>query len=224
MALQNPINLSFFEFFIELTLNNHKSWFDINRTRYEKHVREPFIELCEQIIGRMSEFDATFAELEPKKCIFRINKDIRFSKDKTPYKTHYAASFHVGGRMKMWPGGIYLELGPEGCGIYSGVYMPEKEDLPKFRQNIANRIPDFQNAINAPDFIRFFGQVQGEKNKILPSELREAAVREPLIFNKQFYVGHRFEAEKALEQDFVEYVIQVWQAASEFNRILGGFN
>ena len=213
-------DISFYEFFLELSLNNQKSWFDENRKRYENEVKQPFIDFISDLLVCMSEFDKRYQDLTAKDCLFRINKDIRFSKDKSPYKLHCSASLHIGGRKKMWPGGMYIELGAESCGIYSGVYMPEKEDLLKFRNNIANNLIDFDKAIHKPNFIKYFGEVLGSKNKIIDSSLKEAAAKQPLIFNKQFYVAHSFEPEKSFESGFIEYIIDVWRSAATFNNIL----
>ena len=215
-------DISFYEFFLELSLNNQKSWFDENRKRYENEVKQPFIDFISDLLVCMSEFDKRYQDLTAKDCLFRINKDIRFSKDKSPYKLHCSASLHIGGRKKMWPGGMYIELGAESCGIYSGVYMPEKEDLLKFRNNIANNLIDFDKAIHKPNFIKYFGEVLVSKNKIIDSSLKESAAKQPLIFNKQFYVAHSFEPEKSFESGFIEYIIDVWRSASDFNNVLIG--
>lgn len=212
----------YFEFFIELSMNNQKSWFDVHRKRYELNVKAPFVEFVTELIRRMGEVDTRFAELEPKDCIFRINKDIRFSKDKTPYKLCCSASIHVGGKKSMSPGGIYIEIGAERCAIYSGVYMPEKEDLQKYRENIASKIDEFQKIISNTEFVSNFGSVKGDKNKKIDSQFKEAVLKEPLLFNKQFYVMHSFEAERTFEFDFVDYVMSVWHSAQDFNSILLG--
>ena len=212
----------FFEFFIELSMNNQKSWFDLNRKRYEEHVKAPFIEFVTILIERMSLIDSDFNGIVPKECVFRINKDIRFSKDKTPYKLFCSASIHVGGRKSMFPGGMYIEIGAESCGIYSGVYMPEKEDLLKYRENIAANISSFQEAISEEPFLKYFGSVRGEKNKKIDPKFKDVISQEPLILNKQFYVMHSFEAEKTFEMDFIDYVIEVWLSAKKFNNALLG--
>lgn len=212
----------FFEFFIELSMNNQKTWFDINRKRYEEKVKLPFIEFVGSLIEKMANVNADFSGLIPKECIFRINKDIRFAKDKTPYKLFCSASIHVGGRKSMFPGGLYIEIGAEECAIYSGVYMPEKEDLFRYRENIAGNITEFKNAIGEHDFIQYFGSVKGERNKKIDSVFKDVILKEPLILNKQFYVMHRFEAERTFESDFIDYVVHVWKSAGNFNRILLG--
>ena len=212
----------FFEFFIELSMNNQKSWFDLNRKRYEENVKAPFLEFVGALIEKMSAIDSDFNGIVPKECVFRINKDIRFSKNKMPYKSFCSASIHIGGRKSMFPGGMYIEIGAESCGIYSGVYMPEKEDLLKYRENIAANISSFQEAISEDQFLKYFGSVRGEKNKKIDSKFKEVISKEPLILNKQFYVMHSFEAEKTFENDFLKYVIDVWLSANKFNNVLLG--
>ncbi len=212
----------FFEFFIELSMNNQKSWFDLNRKRYEENVKAPFLEFVGALIEKMSAIDSDFNGIVPKECVFRINKDIRFSKNKMPYKSFCSASIHIGGRKSMFPGGMYIEIGAESCGIYSGVYMPEKEDLLKYRENIAANISSFQEAISEEQFLKYFGSVRGEKNKKIDPKFKEVISKESLILNKQFYVMHSFEAEKTFENDFLKYVIDVWLSANKFNNVLLG--
>lgn len=215
-------SISFFEFFIELTLNNHKTWFDVNRKRYEKEVKGVFENFVSALIERFELESEDFKGLVAKECIFRINRDVRFSKDKNPYKLFCSASIHKGGKKSMIPGGLYIEIGPEKCAIYSGVYMPEKDDLLSIRENIANNLDAFKVVLEDEQFITIFGTVRGEKNKKIDARFKEVSMIEPLIFNKQFYVVHEFDAEKTMDPDFLEYVIMVWKIALPLNRILNG--
>ena len=89
----------FLEFFKELEKNNNKDWFDANRKRYEKVIKDPFKAFVQKMIDRMHELDSSVI-IQPKDCIFRINRDIRFSKDKTPYKSNVSAVVGVGGKKK----------------------------------------------------------------------------------------------------------------------------
>jgi len=211
---------AYYEFFIELALNNQKSWFDVNRARYEADVKKPFLAFVAQLLEKVAAVDPRFAGIDAKSCIFRINKDIRFSKDKTPYKLHCSAAIQLGGRKEMSAGGMYLEFGPEHCGIYSGIYMPEREALQLIRERIAGNLEVFSGVIGASDFVKYFGEVRGEKNKRLPSDLVAAAAEQPLIYNKQFYVFHALDAEETMVRDFDDYVVRVWQAAYNYNRFL----
>jgi uncharacterized protein (TIGR02453 family) len=213
---------AYYEFFIELALNNQKTWFDVNRARYEADVKKPFLAFVTQLLEKVAAVDSRFSGLDAKSCIFRINKDIRFSKDKTPYKLHCSAAIQLGGRKEMSAGGMYLEFGPEHCAIYSGIYMPERDGLQQIRERIAGNLKGFSDVIGGSDFVKYFGEVRGEKNKRLPAELVSAAVQQPLIYNKQFYVFHALDAEDTLAADFDDYVLKVWQAAYDYNRFLAG--
>jgi uncharacterized protein (TIGR02453 family) len=168
----------------------------------------------------MSLMDNRFEGMEAKQCIFRINKDIRFSKDKTPYKLHCAAAIQIGGRKEMGAGGLYIQLGPEACGLYSGVYMPEKDELMRIRGLIAEDLAGFNRVITDKAFMKYFGQVRGEKNKRIDSDWLGAAAEQPLLYNKQFYVQHAIDAEDTLRSNFDEYVVEVWKASRGFNVFL----
>ncbi len=212
---------AYYEFFIGLTTNNNKTWFDAHRGEYERDVKAQFHAFVESVLAKVSAEDARFSGLIPKDCIFRINKDVRFSKDKSPYKLHCSAAIQVGGRKQMSAGGMYMEFGPEHCAIYSGVYMPERDELRKIRERIAGDLKGFDRVIHDRDFVDFFGGVMGEKNKRLESDLMSAAAIQPLIFNKQFYVRHALEPEDTLVEDFDEYVVRAWRASAAYNRFIG---
>ena len=212
---------AFYEFFIGLSANNQKSWFDENRARYERDVKSLFLEFVTSVLAKMSAIEPRFEGLEAKHCIFRINKDVRFSKDKSPYKLHCAAAIQIGGRKEMGAGGLYIQLGPEECGIYSGVYMPEKEELQRIRALIAADLEGFSRVITEKSFVQYFGEVRGEKNKRIDKMLGMVAAKQPLIFNKQFYIQHSVEAEDTLRSDFDDYVVEVWKASRGFNIFIG---
>ncbi len=197
MAFFTP---DFLQFFIDLAGNNTKEWFDSNRKRYEQNVKEPFKQFVQHLIEKMSEEDEAYKGLEAKDCIFRINRDIRFSKDKTPYKTMVSAVVAPDGKKSKAINGIYFELGPEHLRVYGGIYEIDKENLELVRAHIADNIREFQNLYQAPDFVSTYGKIVGEKNKILPNHLKEAAQKEALIFNKQWYFYTSFPSEEILSE------------------------
>ncbi len=176
----------YLNFFKELASNNNKDWFDKNRKRYENEVREPFKRFISNLITEVAKQD-TEVQIDQKEAIFRINRDIRFSKDKTPYKLNNSAIISKTGRKdKSYPG-LYIELGPEKLGIYGGVYMPDTKQVQKIRQYIVNNKALFLKIITNKDFKQKFGEIQGDKHKRLPKEFLEAAKNQPLLFNKQWY-------------------------------------
>lgn len=202
----------FLEFFIELAPNNNKDWFDLNRKRYESSVREPFRHFVQHLIDTLALTQPEFKGLEAKDCVFRINRDIRFSKDKTPYKMNVSAIISPNGKKSQAVNGVYFELGAEHVRVYGGVYEIDKDDLLAVREGIAANLDGFKAAYTDKQFVRTFKNIIGEKNKIIPKELREAAEVEPLIFNKQWYFYAQFDAEDVLRDDLDQVIMMCYEA------------
>lgn len=215
MAFFKP---DFLNFFIELAGNNHKDWFDENRTRYEENVREPFKAFVTHIISEITKKDKSFEELETKNCIFRINRDIRFSKDKTPYKLKVSAVVAPEGKKSKAINGVYFELGPECLRVYGGVYDLSKDDLLDVREAIADNPKKFKKLYSNPAFGKLFGEIRGDKNKIIPKHLKEAAVKEPLIFNKQWYFYAEFEPETILQDDLDKIILNCYEVGKPIEK------
>jgi len=129
MIQKNTIN-----FLKEIKINNNKAWFDANRKQYEE-ARAAFLLSVEKMIAAISTFDADIANLTAKECIFRINRDVRFSKDKRPYKNNMAAYFNRAGK-KGTGAGYYMHVEPGNSFAAAGIWMPEPADLTKIRQEI----------------------------------------------------------------------------------------
>lgn len=202
----------FLDFFIELAPNNNKDWFDFNRKRYEKSVKEPFKDFVTHIISKLAKKDSAFKNLEAKDCIFRINRDIRFSKDKEPYKLMVSAVVAPEGKKSKAVNGVYFELGPEHLRVYGGVHEIEKDDILIVREGIAKNIEKFQKVYKNPTFKKVFGEIIGDKNKIIPKELKEAAEKEPLIYNKQWYFYTEFKPEIILAENLDEIIVDCFEA------------
>ena len=137
----------FQNFFSELEKNNNKEWFDQNRKRYEKSVKSPFYEFVDDLIGLINEDDPE-VRIQTKDAVFRINRDIRFSKDKSPYKVHMSAIISPGGRKDKSAPGIYVQLDHKEVRFYGGAHMVDKDQLYKIRKAIANDLPKFQKLID----------------------------------------------------------------------------
>ena len=210
---------AYLHFFMALAPNNHKEWFDQNRSAYQSDVKAPFEAFVTDLISALKQEDDLGA-LTASECIFRINKDVRFSKDKTPYKLQMSALITKGGRKQMQHAGLYIEIGPEFLSIYSGFYMPEKPQLLSIRQKIASNPAEFAKIIGMKDFRKSFGEVQGEKSKLLPPDLKAAAQLQPLIYNKQYYLLHKSDAGIILKPGLLNYVLVHYRAARPFNRFL----
>lgn len=209
MAFFDP---DFIQFFKDLAPNNNKDWFDENRSRYEARVREPFKAFVDHMIALLGQENPKLKELENKQCIFRINRDIRFSKDKTPYKLNVSAAVFVGGKKMYMSEGVYFELGPEHVRIYGGLYELDKDSLLEVREGIAENLEAFKKLYSAREFESTFGTIRGEQNKILPKELKEVGALEPMLYNKQFYYFAEFPPEIILEDNFDAIVANIYKA------------
>ena len=205
-------NQDFLQFFMDLAGNNNKDWFDLNRKRYEVNVKDAFKNFVTHIISKLAEEDPAFKDLEASSCIFRINRDIRFSKDKTPYKMNVSAVVAPEGKKSKAINGVYFELGPEHVRVYGGVYEIDKDDLLTVREGIAKNPEKFKKVYSDPSFKKVYGEILGEKNKVIPKELKEAAELEPLIYNKQWYFYKQFDAEVVLNDNLDQLVIDCYKA------------
>ncbi|HEX6916035.1 MAG TPA: DUF2461 domain-containing protein [Chitinophagaceae bacterium] len=157
------------KFLKELAKNNNKEWFDANRKRYEA-AREDFTQLAAGIIKGFCKKDPDFQTLEARKCLFRINRDVRFSKDKSPYKTNFGASFERGGRISPYAA-YYLHVEPGNKSfIAGGVWQPEAERVKKIRQEIDYNWDAFRKIIRNKKFVSLFGDLEKTKETSLSRE------------------------------------------------------
>jgi uncharacterized protein (TIGR02453 family) len=214
----------FLQFLYELSQNNNKDWFEKNKPRYEKTVKKPWEDTVNAIIEGVKAFEPDF-KITAKDCIPRIYRDIRFSADKRPLKENTSAMLMRGGRKNMAYPGYYMSLEFGSLNLGGGAYFLEKEPLHKVRTAIAQDPEAFKNLLEGTEFTKKYVRILGEKNKVLPAEFKEAAVKEPLLFNKQFYFMVSMDPEVTLRPDFVAFVVDYFKAAHEvnlyFRKVLG---
>lgn len=208
---------AFFKFFEQLEKNNNKEWFEVNRKTYENEVKAPFKKFVTHIITELAK-DQPDLLRDASKCIFRINRDIRFSKDKSPYKNNVAAVFNRSGTKDMRPG-YYLHIGAKELFIGGGMYMLDKEQIEKVRQEIYYNAPEFKKIISEKSFKSLY-TVEGEKNKALTPDYKEFAKEQPLIANKQFYFHGNLTREDILSKDLDKRVLKYFKAGAAFNDFL----
>lgn len=210
----------FNQFYKDLAANNNRDWFHENKKRYEKSVKEPFKAFVEDMIGRMKEDDPEI-DMQSKDAIFRINRDIRFSKDKTPYKTMSSAMISRGGKKNKSYPGIYFEMGPGNVAIYGGCYMLDKEPLSNLRHAIANDLKGFQKALDHKPFKEKFDGLHGDVNKRIDKDLVEAAEKQPLIYNKGFYYYAKFDPSVVVtDENLAETFMNYYQASAPIRDFL----
>lgn len=142
------------KFLKDLKKNNNKEWFDANRSRYELAKAE-YLTFVEQVLERMKIIDPSLQEIQPKQCVFRINRDVRFSKNKEPYKTNFGASFSKGGK-KVQSAGYYFHLEPGECFIGGGFWMPMAPELKKIRMEIDYNLDEFNAIVSNKTFKKYF--------------------------------------------------------------------
>jgi uncharacterized protein (TIGR02453 family) len=211
---------NFFWFFRELENNNHKMWFDAHREVYEKEVKIPFRNLVESLIEKLRN---EFPEINPQAsaAIFRIHRDIRFSKDKSPYKLHVAAVFSQKGTKDMNYPGFYLQLGYKESLAGGGLYMISKDLLAKIREEIYYQPEEFNRLIKEKAFFDVYPKIQGDKSKQLNPKYKAFAKDQPLIANKSFYYLANISQSEILSEDFDELIFKkYYQPAMGFNRFL----
>ena len=160
-----PSTLAFLK---NLKKHNTKEWFDINRKVYES-AKADFAALVDQIIHEFGKKDTSIASLQAKECIFRINRDVRFSKDKSPYKTNMGASLSKGGKKSMLAG-YYVHLEPGNSFAGGGIYMPEADTIKKIRQEIDYCYTDFSKILRNKKFASQFGDLDKGKEVSLSRE------------------------------------------------------
>lgn len=154
------------KFLKDLKKNNNKPWFDANRKRYEE-AKKDFENFIQQVIDLHGKKDRTIASLKAKDCLFRINRDVRFSKDKSPYKTNFGASINKGGKKAFSTAGYYFHLEPGQCFVGGGIYQPMPDELKKVRQEIDYNFNDFKKIIGAKKFKTFYGDLDKSKEFLL---------------------------------------------------------
>lgn len=213
------ISSNTFSFLKQLKQNNYKEWFDQNRPVYAAAKKE-FEEFLERVILEIAVFDQEAAQTTAKASMFRINRDVRFSKDKDPYKTNMGGFIAKGGR-KGINAGYYIHIEPGGCFLAGGIYMPSGPMLKAIREAIYHDIDDFRKIILHPDFVKHFGERIGEdKMKSAPRGYPSDFPHIDLLKYRSYTVFKNESDSLYQKPDFLEEVKAVFLAMETFNRFL----
>ena len=196
-----PQNLQFtLDFLEELRFNNNKTWFDENRKRYDQ-ARSNVEELVADIIAHFAPVE-DLGKTAAKDCIFRINRDVRFSKDKTPYKLNMGALIGSGGR-KTSERSYYLNIEPGNSFIAGGVYAPMPEHTKAIRAAIdADNGKKLNAIVKHADFKKYFGVMEGDVLKTTPKGFSADHPAIDLLKRKQFLASHKLDDADVLREDF----------------------
>jgi uncharacterized protein (TIGR02453 family) len=203
-----------FKYLTDLKAHNNRTWFTENKSRFET-AREYFEFIVSALIAGFSEIE-DLEGVRAEDCIYRIYRDVRFSKDKTPYKTNMSAVIGQGGR-KAAGRGYYIQLEPGGESmIAGGPYMPTTKELGEFRRKIAHYPDGLKRILASDSFVRNFGRLEGESVKTAPHGFPKDHPEIELLKHKQFMAIHPLSDETALSDDLLPHTIEVFTAMKPF--------
>jgi uncharacterized protein (TIGR02453 family) len=193
---------SVISFLKKIKTNNNKEWFDANKHVYLS-AKENFESAIDKIISQIIKFDKSISpDLKGKDCTFRIYKDVRFSKDKTPYKSNMGASINPGGK-KSLEAGYYLHIEPSASFIAGGVYMPQPEMLQAIRQEIDYNSEPLLKILKSASFKKYFkGLDEEDKLKTAPKGFPKDHPQLQLLQNKHFITSHKLTDKQILDKNF----------------------
>jgi len=210
-----------FQFFKELKENNNKLWFEENKQRYESQVREPLLRFVSDFSFHLSSISLHYIA-EPRMVggsLFRIYRDVRFSKDKTPYKTHAGIQFrHERGKDAHAPG-FYLHLEPENVFAAAGVWKPDSVSLGKIRDAIVDHPTRWQNIFTDEEFASIY-KLEGDSLQKAPKGYDPTHTLIDDLKRKDYFVMTAFTEEDTLSADFIIRYANVCQIASPFMEFL----
>ncbi len=213
----NATNIT--NFLRSLKENNNREWFENNKQWY-KEAKDEFEGFVEQLLVKLSEFDSDMSYLRVKDCTYRIHRDIRFSADKTPYKTNMGAYMVKGGK-KSNLAGYYFHLEPDNSLIAGGIWMPPADILKKIRWGIYENIDEFLEIINNPVFKNIFPTL--DEDAVLKTAPKEFPRDFPYIYllrYKSYTVSSPLTDNQVQDPDLLEKVISMFRILAPFNWFL----
>jgi uncharacterized protein (TIGR02453 family) len=198
-----------FDFLKELVENNNREWFMANKELCET-ARENVIAFTTELLKLLHKTDPQIDDaLDPKKCVMRIYRDIRFSKDKTPYKNYFGVSIPTRGT-KAGRAEYYLNISPGGTFIAGGYWMPEAEHLKAIRQEIDYNANDLKKIIDSPEFVSLFGDFRKQEQlKSVPREYDAGNENIDLLKLKSFVAFHQLKDDELLQKDAVDNIAAI---------------
>lgn len=196
-----------------LERNNRREWFQPRKHIYDEQVRTPLEELVNAINGELAEFAPRYVT-PVKKAVFRIYRDTRFSKDKRPYKTHVAATFYLQTLCKAAGPCFYFHFTPKELLIFAGVYMPERDELLKIRNLLAERYEEFRALARGRALRNAFGELQGEKLSRVPKGFDKHHPAEDLIRGRQWFFEHTVDGSVVTTPRMLSEIVSHFRAAA----------
>lgn len=207
------------EFLKELKHNNNREWFQENKSRYDAS-RNMLIQFLDQkLIPGLAAIDPSVQNITGKQCLFRIYRDIRFSKDKTPYKTNFGASIGLAGR-KFQTAGYYFHIEPGNSFLGGGIYHPTSEELKAIRKEIYYNLDRLDEIRANPEFKKTFGDITGEKLKRVPLGFPKDFSEPEILKFKDYLVMKSLSDDDLLKPDLDQYLLSIFKLQKPFNDFL----
>jgi uncharacterized protein (TIGR02453 family) len=207
------------DFLKRLAENNNTTWFNNNKRLFEETVKIPFQNFIEDICKELEKMENS-PMAPPKDCIFRINRDVRFTEDKSPYKTFVSALISPFGRQNKTYPGLYIQISAKEVRLYSGSHDLTSEQLKSVRQKIYDEPEKFKKVISNREFTKVFGEIRGERNKKIPHPFLELIDEIPQIANKEFYYFTELPAAIILKTKLKNIILERYSACRKLNAFL----
>jgi uncharacterized protein (TIGR02453 family) len=206
------ISKSNFDFLNLLSKNNNRDWFNANKDEYVKQ-HENTIAFADSLLLELNTHD-NIETPSGKKSLFRIYRDVRFSKDKSPYKNNWSGGFKRA--TKKLRGGYYFHIQPGNTLIGGGFWGPNKEDLQRIREDIASNDTELRNILADKTFIDTFGELHGEQLKTCPKGFNKEHPAVDLLRFKQFIIYKKYKDKEVLSSDFSSKVNDAFKKMRPF--------
>jgi len=206
------------EFLEELNMHNNREWFQANRERYES-AKEKMLFMTGLLNQEIRKFDPELPVLDPKTCLFRIYRDVRFSPDKRPYKTHFGSYLSKGG-FKSNRAGYYFHIQPDENYIGGGIWMPPADVLKALRTAIYDQPDAFLAILNDPGFKSYFPEIEGEKLKTAPKGFPPDFEQIDLLKPKSYAFGINLTDAEVLDEGYIARAVAVFRELHKMNHFL----
>ncbi|WP_159521688.1 DUF2461 domain-containing protein [Sunxiuqinia indica] len=206
------------DFLTDLRKNNNREWFNDNRKRYEES-KEQMLFFTELMIQEIHKFDPEIPFLNPKDCLFRIFRDVRFSKDKSPYKTQMGSFIAKHGR-KSDRAGYYIHIDPGNSFLGGGIWRPQADTLKVIRTEIFENANDFKEILADKDFAKYFSLMNDDKLKMAPKGFPKDFEDIELLKHKSYVFGYQIDDKTISEEQFVSLSVDVFRELHKANRFI----
>lgn len=221
------INHDTIPFFNELEMNNNREWFNANKQRWES-IRKDFEKFTAAVIDAMAPLDPSIGHPEAKRCMYRINRDLRFSPDKRPYKCHISFFLATGGRKQNGMPGYYLQIGQEdyglhgNCALGGGVFMPSPEALAAIRQEIFYNTDEFKQIMAAPEYQQYFGNTFLTTHKLtrVPKDYPADWPDGDLLKYKDYCTMSEMPQQYLDSDELLDKVVEIFRASVPLNKFI----